>query len=305
VAELLLPLAREELRGALQLVLSDAVSGEPLGFKAAQAAITAKFVQPRKWQEAWLKLLPGLRKKYPVAEGFQFVEWVDRLEYVQGESGQPWPDYEFGDGYMPRDTEGRMWMEVAKGLEVPVFVVPAPRRDDKFVLLVSKKMLRDAEAVASAEVPESAPVVEREVTVDAGDGPGLVADSDDRINAADDEDGRWMKVMFNALWEHLKAKPTDVMTGPPWECFHELLIGLATDVDAGAVEAWLGVESASDLRAWLAKDRSQRWQLRQVMVLLLVVAADVATTRAELRQAVGGLLCELGVDVAELEGRVP
>jgi hypothetical protein len=40
------------------------------------------------------------------------------------------------------------------------------------------------------------------------------------------------------------------------------------------------------------------------MVLLLVMAADAAESRAELRQAVGGLLCELGVDVEALEGRV-
>jgi hypothetical protein len=113
-----------------------------------------------------------------------------------------------------------------------------------------------------------------------------------------------MKVMFNAVWEHLKANPTDAMTGPPWECFLELLVHLATDVDAGALEAWLGIGSADELRTWLAKDRSQRWQLRQVLLLLLVMAADAAESREELRQAVGGLLCELGVDVEALEGRV-
>ena len=302
VAELLLPLDRgEEMRGALQMVLCDAVGNEPLSFKAAEAAIMAKYVQPKKWQAAWWKLLPVLRKKYPVADGYHFVEWAQRLEYVQGESGQPWPDYEFGDGFMPRDADGRQWQDKAKGLGVLVFVVPAPRRDDKFVLLVSKRMLRDAESVGAAdEVSDGDPVEAREVTVDAGDGPSL-----ERVaSPADDEDGRWMKVMFNAAWEHLKAHPTDAMTGPPWECFHELLVHLATDVDAPAVQAWLGVESAADLTAWLAKDRSQRWQLRQVMLLLLAIAADAATTRAELRSAVGGLLCELGVDVAGLEERV-
>jgi ParB-like chromosome segregation protein Spo0J len=304
VAELLLPLDRgEEMRGALQMVLCDAVGNEPLSFKAAEAAIMAKYVQPKKWQAAWLKLLPVLRKRYAVGDGYHFVEWGQRGEYVQGESGQPWPDFEFGDGFMPRDADGRQWQDKAKGLGVPVFVVPAPRRDDKFVLLVSKKMLRDAESVGADDAPEMEPVEEREVTVDAGDGPSLVSDAGEGIDRADDEDGRWMKVMFNAVWEHLKGNPTDAMTGPPWECFLDLLVHLATDVDAGAVEAWLGLESADELRAWLGKDRSQRWQLRQVMVLLLVVAADAATSRAELRGAVGGLLCELGVDVAGLEGR--
>jgi ParB-like chromosome segregation protein Spo0J len=303
VAELLLPLDRgEEMRGALQMVLCDAVGNEPLSFKAAEAAIQAKYVQPKKWLAAWLRLVGVLMKKYPVADGYHFVEWGQRGEYVQGESGQPWPDYEFGDGYMPRDADGRQWQEKAKGLGVPVYVVPAPRRDDKFVLLVSKKMLRDAESVEAAEVPESEPVEERDVTVDAGDGPSLERGA--ASAAEDDEDGRWMKVMFNAVWEHLKANPTDAMTGPPWECFLELLVHLATDVDAGALEAWLGIGSADELRGWLAKDRSQRWQLRQVMVLLLVMAADAAESRAELRAAVGGLLCELGVDVEALEGRV-
>lgn len=147
VAELLLTVDKEERVSATQLVLHDPATNEPMSPAVAKASIEARYLLPKKWEREWLALSAKLKKKERrIADGFQYVEFQDRLQFLQGNSGQPWAEYEYGDGFIPGDRHGRRWMEQAAELGVPVFVVAAPTHVDGHVLLVSRRMLRDAEA---------------------------------------------------------------------------------------------------------------------------------------------------------------
>lgn len=150
---LLLILDPKKRREASAHILNDPETGEAMAHGQAKAFIQARYVLPEKWHRDWLELESKLRKKKKVVDGFNYVEWKDRLDFVLGDSGQPHPEFELGESYYPKDTEGRSWEQVAVGLQVPVYVCAAPRHAEGFVTLVNSAMMRDALSVkASAPV---------------------------------------------------------------------------------------------------------------------------------------------------------
>ena len=145
VAELVLQVeTAAERKEAVQLVLHDTVNNEPLAYKAAKNLIEMQFVRPRKWLEAWVKKSGALKKKHRVSDGFIYVNFAQRMEYVLGESGQPQPEFELSDNPMPKDSQSRLWGEVAKELEVPIYITASPLHCEGFVMLVQKGMIRVA-----------------------------------------------------------------------------------------------------------------------------------------------------------------
>lgn len=308
VAELVLRVDEGRRREAVQLVLRDSISGEPMGFHAAQNFIQATYVLPDKWRREWLGSVPKLRKKYAADEGFHFVEWEDRGDFVMGESGQPQPEYEYGDGMVSRG--GELWMTRAQSLGVPVYVVPAPRHADKFVLVVHRKMVRDAEAVAVPEERETegGKVSGYEFQVSGGEAVGTepaVAVSGLSEAMTDWLNERellkvWLRVWLGAIYEALSSNPTVVMTSEPWKPLHGFLARLVTDVDAGAAEAWLGIREAEEMLAWMGKDKRQRAPLRLALMLLLCAESDASEKPMGVIREVG---VALGLDAAALDGK--
>ncbi len=299
VAELMLRVDAEKRREAVQMVLRDSISGEPMGFHAAQNYIQATYVLPEKWRKAWAMMSLKLRKKHKPEDGFHFVAWEDRADYVMGDSGQPQPEYEYGDGFVKRG--GEMWMTKAQALGVPVYVVPAPRHADEYVLVVHRKMVRDAEAVAEPENDEATSMNHEEAERAAGLSFGE-ATGDGELRAAEaaaDTLGAWLRVSLGAIYEHLSAQPTLVMTSEPWKPLHAFLANLVTDVDAGAAEAWLGVRSQEELMAWMAKDTRARSPMRLVLMLLLCAESDASS---EPDTVIRQVAAALGVQVEGMEG---
>lgn len=129
---------------AVQLVLHDVVTQEPLSPGAARNLIESEFILPAKWQKAWTKLEAKLRKELKVSDGYHYVPWGERLEYVQGWSGQPQPGYELAEARGARQVQ--TFGEQARQYGVPVYVVPAPQHKAEHVLVVSVRMLREAAA---------------------------------------------------------------------------------------------------------------------------------------------------------------
>ena len=315
VAELLLRVETDaERREATQQLLCDNVTGEPMGFSQAQTYIQSKFVLPTKWQREWLETMAKLKKKkLPVVEGFQYVDWHERANYVQGDTGQPYPEYEFGDGY---DTkEGKLWMETAKGYGVPVYVVPAPRHADGYVLLVSTKMLRDARLSA---VPAAAGAVTGGTDqADSAEAPSaLSADEgwgDDQTMGQSDPETmrgteehdraqamlkRRQRVFLGAIFESLVETPTKVMTSGPWEPLLPWLVSVVAGTEV--LHHWLGIDSAEQLQEWLEKYKRQRAPLRLALMLLLCADADRSAMPCATMAAVADAL---GLDVQALEAR--
>lgn len=129
-------------REAAQLILKG-VDGEPMAPGQARAVIEAQFILPEKWRKGWAVLMPKLKKKMLVSDGFHFVNWEDREEFVMGTSGQPLPGFEFAGALRPKSAQ--TWGEAAEARSVPRYVCPAPQHVDGHVVLVSVKMVRDAE----------------------------------------------------------------------------------------------------------------------------------------------------------------
>lgn len=310
VAELVLQVGgMERRREAVQMVLRDSITNEPMGFSAAKNFITATYILPERWRKAWAVTAVKLKRKYKPAEGFHFVEWADRSDFVMGESGQPQPEYEYGDSMVSRG--GELWMTKAQTLGVPVYVVPAPRHADEFVMVVHRKMIRDAEGAQKGRgeeesggrgEEEKSGAVEEEKRGGGEEGKDeskpenggrTMAETDDAAAAL----GRWLRVMLGAIYECLSAQPTVVMTYEPWKPLYEFLSHLTTDVDAGAAEAWLGVKSREELMAWMGKDIRARAPLRLTLMLLLCAESDAS---AQPQKVITAVAEALGLDVAEL-----
>lgn len=144
-AELLLGIVNEKDRRAAALaIMKDPETGEPMAFGQARSYIQARYLLPEKWHAAWLELSRKLAKKKRIIDGYHYVEWAQRMDYVLGDSGQPRSEFELGEAYYPKDAEGRNWEQVAVGLQVPVYVCAAPRHAEGFVTLVNAQMMREA-----------------------------------------------------------------------------------------------------------------------------------------------------------------
>jgi ParB-like chromosome segregation protein Spo0J len=311
VAELLLRVETDaERREATQQLLCDNVTGEPMGFSQAQTYIQSKFVLPTKWQKEWLETSAKLKKKkLPVVEGFQYVDWHERANYVQGDTGQPYPEYEFGDGY---DTKaGKLWMDMAKEHGVPVYVVPAPRHADGYVLLVSTKMLRDARATkvdAPADGDDRTAFLDAQEGTAADEGWGdeeTMGQSDKETggDTAENEAAQAMlksrqRVFLGAIFESLVETPTKVMTSGPWEPLLPWLVSVVAGTEV--LHHWLGIGSAEQLQEWLERDKRQRAPLRLALMLLLCAEADGSAMPCATMAAVADAL---ELDVQALEAR--
>lgn len=303
----------KERAKAVQLVLHDVVTQEPLSPGAARNLIESEFILPAKWQKAWTKLEVRLRKELKVADGYHYVPWGERLDYVQGWSGQPQPGYELAEARGARQVQ--TFGEQAKLYGVPVYVVPAPQHKAEHVLVVSVKMLREAQSA------------EREAPSDDGDEsdersglPMTPVRDDDRSDLNDRSDEAagdtlkreqraaerlrvWLKTWLGAIFEALVDRPEDVMTKVPWEPLRPFLARLVTNVDAGAFEAWTGFNGVSDVMTWMEADKVKRGYLRQPLMLLMCAACDDDTPDAA-KSVVREVAAALGLNGKALDAKV-
>lgn len=298
-AELLMSIDdNKQRRDAAQMILKDMETGEVMAHGQAKAFIQARYLLPEKWRKEWLIKETALKKKKKVSAGYQFVEWSQRLEFVLGESGQPQPEFELGESFYPRDAEGRTWELVALENGVPVYVCAAPRHAEGFVTLVNAAMMRDALSVKTREAeteaePEQAGSLSHEGKEQAG---SLSHDASKADVAKELRAG--LKVWLGAIYEHLVASPTDVMTKGPWLPLYDFLAHWTTDVDAGALEAWRGITTREDALAFMTGDKVNRAPLRMALMLLLCAESDASSEPMKVIREVGAAL---GLDAKKLD----
>ena len=194
------------------------------------------------------------------------------------------PEFEFASSFAPREKHGRTYGELAFAFDVPVYVVPAPLHKDGYVLLVQASMLRDAMSVKTEDTARDENTAEDDDEESLGqfmDGevPGARSEGvdDDFIQKRRDEDEQqrmWMRTWLSAIYEHLLMNPTAIMTSAPWEPLREYLAHVTTDVDAGALAAWMGITEREAAVAWMREDKRQRAPLRTTLMLLLCAESD-------------------------------
>jgi len=302
-AELLLDVPdAKDRRAAAQMILKDMETGEPMAHGQAKAYIQAHYVLPEKWRREWLETELKLKKKFKVSDGHHYVEWAARRDYIMGESGQPEPEFEFATSFLPKDREGRTFGEVAKGLSVPIYVVPAPLHKDGYVALVQASMLRDAMSIPSGND-------ETRMTNDEADQADDLVKPDVKakppadviVKDAEEQLRMWLRTWLGAIYEALLMNPTDVMTKEPWLPLQEFLSHLTTDVDAGALHAWLEIDSRKGAQEWIASDTKNRAHLRTTLMLLLCAESDASSQPEKVIRAVAAAL---GVDGKKLDKKL-
>ena len=305
VAEVLLQVPDKKERAlATQMVLEDML-GEPLSYKAARDLVEAHYILPAKYRRQWLELQTQLKKKFKVIDGYSFVDYEMMSDYTMGLSGQPYPDFEYGDGLIPKGTDGERWQEKAQRLGVPIYVVAAPLHCDRFVLLVSWKMIRDAESVKPAEKPAAevaTDVPDNDVDDDQvqpdlpeGEKPEVVKHAD-----LNDEQRAQVKLFMGAIWEAMQEKPAVVMTSGPWELVLDRLVFQAEVGMDWALNAWLGINSTDELVLWLKQDKRQRAPLRQALMLLMAAEIDAVGAPGYMLKRMAQ---EVGLDADTLGGQ--
>jgi hypothetical protein len=304
-AELLLAVEGEDRRKVTQLVLKDQVTGDVMSHGQAKAFIQATYVMPNKWRREWEGKVPGLKRKFPMADGYEIVSWEEKGTFVQGESGQPWGDFEFADGFPVRGDVRLSWGERAKAVGVPVQIVAAPLHKDELVKVVNKKLLvmAEAQAVKSVEAHTKSLSDEGELDEDEGDGESEVIGVDlgdgggvkvvvDEEAEYEDEMGVRMKVILGGIMEKITLRPAAAMTTGVWELLLPHLVHAATDVDGGAAEAWTGCRSYEELWERVQGDMGQRGAIRWALMLMLCIESDGAVDPLEGMTAMAGVVGE-------------
>ena len=275
VAALLLKIPDAKQRDeAARKVLAFEGDGEPMPYKQAKAMIEMNWLLPAKYEAEWAELCVSLKKKFSVVEGYVYVPWKEREDYVMGWRGNAEPGYEYGDVPMPSNPDGRTWEQVAREMQVPVYICPAPEAKTGFVRLVHVRMLK--EALAADKKPEVDVAEGRCAPLTVVDG-GRQDDDEEGEREMDDALGAWLREMLEKIYQALLANPTVVMTKEPWLPLQSYLANLVTDVDAGAFQAWTGITTAAKVQEWIAGDKKNRASLRTTLMLLLCAESDASS----------------------------
>jgi ParB-like chromosome segregation protein Spo0J len=271
-AEILIKVSKDKMAEAVSAVLRDEATGTAMSHGQAKAFLESKYLLPAKWEIEWRELEPRLKKKLTVMDGHQYVEWESRSDFVLGESGHPDGQYEFADAFM---RNGKQWGVRAKELGVPVFVVPAPRNKDGYVLLVSSKMIAAAESVVP-ELPRNGEEQERETEADQEretEGQGDEENNDDREWVPKlTMNGPAVKRLMGQIAEALSANPAKGMTCGVAELALPHLVREAHGTRV--LWAWLGEMAPMDLLIHVDEDKKGRGQIRWALLLLWCVICE-------------------------------
>lgn len=284
-AELLLRVAKDQRAQAAQEVLKDAITGEVMAPGEAKRVIEAKYLRPERWRKEWEVLLPKLKKRMPVAEGFTYAAFEDRLEWVMGDTGQPRAGFEFGDGHVPGEG-GDTWADVAQALGVEVVVVCAPLHKDGHVTVVSARLIKEAR-----ESGEQWGDVEGEMEIEKSkleNGEGEVADVGEDsgpAGAAEGDEAAELVARLGVVFERITADPAKVMVSGMWEGFLEGLCEEAANDAWPMVRGLTRCEHLGELKSKVKGDYKHRGALRWCFMLLLCGEIGrgelAALTRAE------------------------
>lgn len=294
---------REE---ASRQVLQYDGEGEPMPYKQARALIETNWILPAKHETDWMALCVTLKKKFSVIEGHVYVSWKDKDDFVMGWRGNPEPGYEFGDVPMPGEPDGRTWESVARELQVPVYLCPAPDAKTGFVRLVNTKMIKqalNADQKKKEGDPQITPIGGRIDEPDFSESESEIglasAKSADEPAGMSEEERRWLRVTLNAIYEALLATPTDAMGEGPWE---PLMSYLAELVAGGAAfDAWGWGTTLEDVHVWASEDTKLRWYLRQPIMMLLCAQYDAAVAPVDGRAKIAEVAAALGVEVGNVK----
>lgn len=250
-AGLMRQLSKEQMELAMDGVLNNPITQEPMTEGQARVYIENQFLKPERWRKEWAVLSVKVKRKL-VAGGMDVglvdvIEWEQREEFVMSEA-LPQTAYalceeHIEDSLLVNPGEPMTWGALALALGVPWHVAPAMARTEKHVCLVRVSAVKDADSTSAEKVlrgrgKAAAPQRNEEggITNEGGEdfpqiqgGTQILDEAEDLTSEAPGaafDEVRWRKVhgalmlkpeaaMQNALWEALM--------GTQWEALAEIL----------------------------------------------------------------------------------
>ncbi|WP_395739318.1 hypothetical protein [Prosthecobacter sp.] len=306
---------KETVEEATLLVMDNAITGEPMSAKQAEIYLQNHYFKPLEWQRAWVKLAKDLQKrKHLVSDGFSYIDWAQRKEFVMEES-LPQTAFALAEEYIDSDElvnprEPMTWGALAKVLGVPVFVCPAPRNVEKYLLLVKRAAVRDGDSVSDVPVLRGKGDKRKKLEREFLEGQGEAGDEFEvsglksQVGDVDGAEGESEAEVSGAAWEcrapgpefpmefwrgvlaRLMGKPEAVMQDGLWQS----MIGAAWRAAKAVVPAEVYVKLLGDVD----RDDARRGGLRGVFMALL--ACSLAHADEEDEEAMEDVKRVLGME---------
>lgn len=153
-AGLMRQLDKEQLEMALEGVLHNPLTNEPMSEAQARVFIENAFLKPKKQAKEWAVVSLKMKRKL-MAEGVEVdvVAWEDRADFVT-EGALPVTAYarceeHIEDKLLVDAGKPMTWGELARGHGVPWHLCPAPVIEGRYLLLVKRSAVMDADDVAT------------------------------------------------------------------------------------------------------------------------------------------------------------
>lgn len=159
-AGLMRQLSKEQMELAMDGVLNNPITQEPMTEGQARVYIENQFLKPERWRKKWAVESIKLKRKL-VADGMDaglidVVEWKDREQFVMSEalpqSAYALCEEHIEDGLMVKPGEPMTWGALALSLGVPWHLAPAMARKEEHVLIVKMSAVKDADSTSAERV---------------------------------------------------------------------------------------------------------------------------------------------------------
>jgi len=307
VADLMRQLAsKEKQEEALQLILHDKITGQPMSGSLARVFLQEAYLKPQRWEREWAKMSPGLRKKH---DGAQIVAWENRQEYVMQdvlpEDGYARFDEYIDAALLSNPAEPLTWGGLASVYGVPVFIAPAMAISAKHLVLVPMKAVREADAGAEeprfGKTRRSGKGQDKETMGQSDKETGSAVDGDDPIVSPSDglivseEETRPPFVYDLERWKAMLAallqRPDAIRADGPWKP----LMGMQWE----AMSAVLPPEVYAAMMGELNRDENERRKGLRWCFLALAALSLCEGNAEEMDEALRECEAALGVATKE------
>jgi hypothetical protein len=252
-AGLMRQLSKEQMELAMDGVMNNPITQEPMTEGQARVYIENQFLKPERWRKKWAVESIKLKRKL-VADGMDaglidVVEWKDREQFVMSEalpqSAYALCEEHIEDGLLVKPGEPMTWGALALSLGVPWHLAPAMARKEEHVLIVKMSAVKDADSTSAERVLRGRGEKAKVETARRGEEENRSLDDEEAVSGGEEEcdvsespslpvsesafdEVRWRKIhgalmlkpeaaMQNALWEALM--------GTQWEALAEILPG--------------------------------------------------------------------------------
>lgn len=289
-AGLMRQLSKEQMELAMDGVLNNPITQEPMTEGQARVYIENQFLKPERWRKKWAVESIKLKRKL-VADGMDaglidVVAWQDREQFVMSEalpqSAYALCEEHIEDGLLVKPGEPMTWGALALSLGVPWHLAPAMARKEEHVLIVKISAVKDADSTSAEKVlrgrgekgkveRKGAAELANDETRMANEEAGLDEDKEgvDSLECANKQISETAGAVFDEVrWRKihgaLMLKPEAAMQNALWEA----LMGSQWE----ALAEILPSESYASLMGELNRDGVKRKGLRWCLLACVALA---------------------------------